>query len=74
MIRALTIRFGIMGLGIVPLVILANVLKAPPALIVGTYFVYMGGGALIIGNYWLAHQDEIPTREPRHDRGYRNDA
>jgi hypothetical protein len=68
MIRALTIRFGVMCAGAIPLVILANVFDAPPALILGTYFAYMGGGALIIGNYCLAHQDEIPARAPqRHD-------
>ncbi len=67
MIRALTIRFAIMCAGAVPLVILANVLSAPPALILGTYFAYMIGGALIIGNYCLAHQDEIPTLEQRHE-------
>lgn len=54
-----------MGAGIVPLVILANVLSAPPALILGTYFVYMIGGALIIGNYCIEHEDEIPTRSQR---------
>jgi hypothetical protein len=46
--------------GAVPLVILANVLSAPPALILGTYFVYTIGGALIIGNYFIDHEDEIP--------------
>lgn len=70
MIRALTIRFGIMCAGAVPLIILANVLSAPPALILGTYFVYTIGGALIIGNYCIDHEDELPTRsqrrQPRH--------
>lgn len=69
MIRALTIRFAVMCAGAIPLVILANVLNAPPALVLGTYFAYMGAGALIIGNYCVAHQDEIPTRaQQRHDR------
>ncbi len=27
--------------------------------------VYMAVGALIIGNYCIAHEDEIPTRERR---------
>ncbi len=65
MIRALTIRFAIMCAGAVPLVILANVLSAPPALILGTYFVYTIGGALLIGNYFIDHEDEIPTRSRR---------
>lgn len=68
MIRALTIRFGVMCVGAIPLVILANVLNAPPALVLLTYLGYMGAGALIIGNYCAAHQDEIPARAPqRHD-------
>jgi hypothetical protein len=62
MIRALTIRFVIMCAGVVLLVILANVLSPPPALILGTYIIYMVGSALIIGNYCIDHEDEIPTR------------
>jgi hypothetical protein len=62
MIRALTIRFAVMCAGAIPLVILANVFNAPPALVFGVYFAYMTAGALIIGNYCVAHQEEIPTR------------
>jgi hypothetical protein len=71
MIRALTIRFAVMCAGIVPLVILANVFNPPPALILGTYFVYMIGGALIIGNYCIDHEDEIPTRSQRQQHRHR---
>jgi hypothetical protein len=71
MIRALTIRFAIMCVGAIPLVILANALIAPRALVLGSYFAYMAAGALIIGNYCVAHQDEIPTRaQQRHDHRY----
>jgi hypothetical protein len=68
MIRALTIRFAGMCAGAIPLVILANVLNAPAALVLGSFFAYTGAGALIIGNYCVAHQDEIPARAPQHDR------
>jgi hypothetical protein len=68
MIRALTIRFVVMCAGAVPLIVLANVLNAPPALVLGTFFAYMGALALIIDSYCAAHQDEIPTRAQHRDR------
>jgi len=65
MVRALTIRFAMMCVGVVPLVFLVNVLDAPPELAMVSLLVYMAVGALIIGNYCIAHEDEIPTRERR---------
>jgi hypothetical protein len=49
MIRALTIRFGAMGIGLGALVILANVLHASPPLAMGSLMVYLLAGSLIIG-------------------------
>ena len=71
MIRAQTIRFAVMCVGAIPLVILANVLNAPPALVVGSFYAYLGAGALIIGNYCAAHEDEIPTRSQRREHRHR---
>ncbi len=65
MIRALTIRFGIMCVGVVVLVALVNVLHAPPALAMGAWMAYLLAGSLIIGNYIIAHEDEIPPRRSR---------
>jgi len=65
MVRALTIRFGIMCLGLSALVILANVLHASPVLAWVLLLVYMVAGLLIIGNYCIDHEDEIPTRAER---------
>ncbi len=64
MIRALTIRFGIMCIGVAVLVALVNILNAPPALAMGSLMAYLLAGSLIIGNYIDAHQDEIPPRRP----------
>jgi hypothetical protein len=65
MIRALTIRFGIMCIGVVALVALVNLLNAPPALAMGSLMAYLLTGSLLIGNYCIAHGDEIPSRESR---------
>lgn len=64
MIRALTIRFGVMCVGVVALVALVNVLNAPPALAMGAWMAYLLVGSLIIGNYIVDHEDEIPPRRP----------
>jgi hypothetical protein len=65
MIRALTIRFAVMGVGLCVLVVSANVLHASPPLAMGFLMVYLLGGTLIIGNYCIEHEDEIPTRSQR---------
>jgi hypothetical protein len=70
MIRALTIRFGIMCIGVAALVALVNILNAPPALAMGSLMAYLLAGSLIIGNYIHAHEDEIPPRRP-HDESRR---
>jgi hypothetical protein len=71
MIRALTIRFAIMGVGLCVLVVLVNVLHASPPLAMGSLMVYLLGGTLIVGNYCIAHEDEIPTRAQRRRRRHR---
>jgi hypothetical protein len=65
MIRVLTIRFAIMGVGLCVLVVLVNVLHASPPLAMGCLMVYLLGGTLIIGNYCVEHEEEIPTRAQR---------
>ncbi len=65
MVRALTIRFGVMSIGGGLLVVLADVLGVNPGLTSLLLFAYMAVGALIIGNYCLDHEDEIPTRAER---------
>jgi hypothetical protein len=69
MIRALTIRFGIMGIGAGALVILLNVLDAAPALAMVSLVAYLLVGSLIIAGYCVSHEDEIPMgiqrRRPR---------
>ncbi len=68
MIRALTIRFAVMCVGVSALVILANILSVHPALAWVALLAYMAAGALIIGNYCVEHEDEIPTRAERRRR------
>ncbi len=68
MTRALTIRFGLMWVGLCALVVLANVFHASPGLAMGSLMVYLLAGTLIIGNYCVDHEDEIPTREERRRR------
>jgi hypothetical protein len=59
-----------MCVGVSALVILVNVLHAPPALAMGSLMAYLLGGSLILGNYCIEHEDEIPTRARRHrERG-----
>jgi len=54
-----------MGAGVSVLVILVNVLDASPALAMGSLVTYLLVGSLIIANYCVAHEDEIPTRAQR---------
>jgi len=65
MIRALTIRFGLMYLGLVPFVAFMNHVKPAPGLVGASVIVYVFGGGLLIGRYCVAHEDEIPSRPPR---------
>lgn len=65
MIRALTIRFAIMCVGLSLWVAAANLLHVPGVLAWVVLLTYMGAGVVIIGNYCAAHEDEIPTRSQR---------
>jgi hypothetical protein len=65
MIRALTIRFAIVCLGLSVLVVSGNLLHASPGLAGFLLFAYLIAGVLIIGNYCVDHEDEIPTRAER---------
>jgi len=65
MIRALTIRFGIMCLGAVPLVAALNSIKPEAGLVLASVMVYELIGSVVIGRYCLKHEDEIPTRTRR---------
>ncbi len=56
-----------MCVGMVPLVAGANILKVNPALAWVALLAYMAAGVVIIGNYCIDHEDEIPTRAQRHD-------
>lgn len=60
-----------MCVGVSVLVILVNVLHAPPALAMGLLIAYLIGGGVIIGNYCVAHEDEIPTRSQRRQHRHR---
>jgi hypothetical protein len=51
--------------GLCVLVVLANVVHMNSALAWSLLLIYMGVGVLIIGNYCVAHEDEIPTRAQR---------
>jgi hypothetical protein len=65
MIRALTIRFGLLYLGLVPLIGFLNRVEPAPGLVGLAMILYVCGGGLIIGLYCVAHEDEIPLRRPR---------
>jgi hypothetical protein len=65
MLRALTIRFGLMAVGLAPLVFLVNTFNVAPGLALVALLAYMAAGVLIIGNYCVAHEDEIPMRAER---------
>ncbi len=67
MIRALTIRFGIMGVGVAILTVVLNLTKPDPNRIMLAVVIYLTGGALAVLRYVVAHQDEIPVR-PRDPR------
>jgi hypothetical protein len=65
MIRALTIRFGIMCLGAAALDVFLNLVKPAPGFAMASLVVYLFGGGLLIARYCVAHEDEIPSRPPR---------
>jgi hypothetical protein len=54
-----------MAAGASAFVVLANLLDAPPALATGLLMAYLLGASLIIANYCVKHEDEIPTRAQR---------
>jgi hypothetical protein len=64
-IRALTIRFGAMALGLVALYVFLMLVKAAPDLAGSLIILYVFGGGLLIARYSVAHSDEIPPRPPR---------
>ncbi len=65
MIRSLTIRFGLMYLGLVPLIGFLNRVEPAPGIVAISMIFYVCGGGLLIGLYCVAHEDEIPPRQPR---------
>jgi hypothetical protein len=65
MIRGLTIRFGVMCLGAVPLVAFLNRVEPAPGLVTVSVVLYTFGGGLLLARYCVAHEDEIPSRPPR---------
>jgi hypothetical protein len=71
MIRALTIRFAIICVGLSMWVAAANLLHVPGALAWVVLIAYMGAGVVIIGNYCAAHEEEIPTRSQRRRHRHR---
>lgn len=62
MIRALTIRFGIMCLLAPPLVAGLNWLDLAPQLGMIALMAYCLAVSIVLGRYCLAHEDEIPVR------------
>ena len=71
MIRALTIRFGIMCVGAVPLVAALNSIEPEPGLVMASVMIYELIGSVVIGRYCLKHEDEIPTRTQRRSNRHR---
>ncbi len=65
MIRALTIRFGIMCLGAAALDVFLNLVEPAPGLVMASLVVYLVGSGLLVARYCVAHEDEIPSRPPR---------
>ena len=65
MIRALTIRFAVLCVGLSALVIGANLMHVTPGLAWVALIVYLTAGTLAIANYCAEHEEEIPTREQR---------
>lgn len=65
MIRALTIRFGVMCLGAIPLVAFLNRVEPADGLVGAAVIFYTFGGGLLMARYCFAHEDEIPSRRPR---------
>ena len=64
MIRALTIRFGVMILGLVAIQVPLTLIKAPPDLTGSLIIIYAFVGGLFLARYSVAHSDEIPPRLP----------
>jgi uncharacterized membrane protein YkgB len=62
MVRALTIRFGIMAVGMAIFTTVVNLTKPDASLVMLVLIVYLGGGGFLIGRYAVAHGDEIPVR------------
>ena len=54
------------GAGVLTVVL--NLTKPNPSLIMAAVMLYVGGGAVLIARYAVAHEDEIPERR-RDDRG-----
>jgi hypothetical protein len=65
MIKALTIRFGLMCLLAPPLVAGLKWIDPAPQLGMIALMTYVLSVVLVIGRYCLAHQDEIPSRPPQ---------
>jgi len=61
-VKALTIRFGVMCVGMAILDVVLNLTNPNPNLVMLAVMVYVVGGALVIGRYCIAHEDEIPVR------------
>lgn len=62
MLRALTIRFGLMAVGLAALDIGLNLVDAGRGLVGLSLLVYLSCGYAWIGLYCVAHKDEIPVR------------
>ncbi len=63
MLRALTIRFGIMAIGAGALTVALNLIEPAPAVVLFAIFGYVIGGSCLIARYCAAHVDEIPVRQ-----------
>jgi hypothetical protein len=59
-----------MCVGVSPIIALGNALHVSPPIAFLSLFSYMTAGILLIANYCIAHEDEIPARASRHhERG-----
>ena len=67
MIRALTIRFVVMAICIVPLMRYLTAVDASYGVALAAVGVYCAIGATIIGYYGATHLDDIPVRASRRD-------
>ena len=68
MIRGMTIRFAIMGVGFVPFVWAANYFEPAAGIVMAALIAYVTGGSFLVGNYIIDHEDEIPTPAERRQR------